>query len=147
MDGFFARNFRIACCLTAALFIAPLATADAVAPKPVAATSGDAWYQGGTLHQASALEWQVASEADKLATAGGLIAIVLESGRLVPMLSERISGLDDVKVLSEKLVEQLNEAFEPDPDPAQNQRMFANQKVASTAVMLMTIMGWIDTGK
>lgn len=146
MDGFFARNFRIACCLTAALLIAPLVTADTTATKP-AATTGDAWYQGGTLHQASALEWQVASDADKLATAGGLIAIVLESGRLVPMLSERISGLDDVKVLSEKLVVQLNEAFEPDPDPAQNQRMFANQKVASTAVMLMTIMGWVDTGK
>tara|TARA_B100000749_G_scaffold277101_1_gene265445 strand:+ start:4874 stop:5425 length:552 start_codon:yes stop_codon:yes gene_type:complete len=120
---------------------APSQTA-AVAQAPAAKQ----WYQGGTLHQASGLAWQQGAYADKLATAADILAKLNNIGRLSPQIAGRISGIDDYKPLAAELVTQLDEAFAPDPDPAQNERLFANQTVASTSVMVLALMGWVQTG-
>lgn len=104
------------------------------------------WYQGGTLHQASGLEWQQGDYADKLATAADLIATLKQGGSLSPEIMQSIKGVDDIKPLAAELVGQLDDAFAPEPDPEQNRMMFTNQKVSSTSVMLMALMGWIRTG-
>lgn len=101
------------------------------------------WYEGGTLHQAGALEWQQATYANKLATAGDLIATVYKSGKLVPALSNKIKSTDDVKAMAAALVDELDSTFAPNPNAQKNKAMLANQKVLDTAVLLMATAGWL----
>lgn len=101
------------------------------------------WYEGGTLHEASALEWQQAADANKLATAGDLFAILVQNGHISSTITSQISGVGDLRRFAQELANQLDDAFEPESNPEDNQRMFANQKVNETAVLLMGIMGWI----
>jgi len=105
--------------------------------------SAKEWYEGGTLHQASALEWQKSTYANKLATAGDLVAAVHKAGKLVPALSSQIKSVDDIKPMAAAIVKELDDAFAPDPDAQKNKAMFANQKVTDTAVMLMAMTGWL----
>lgn len=102
------------------------------------------WYEGGTLHEASALEWQQASDANKLATAGDLFAILMQNGHISSSITNQINGVNDLRGFSQELANQLDDAFEPDPDPEENRRLFANQKVNESAVLIMGMMGWID---
>lgn len=102
------------------------------------------WYVGGNLHQSSGLEWQQATYENKLATAGDLVAAVYQSKRLSSELSSAIRGMGDIKIIAEELVVQLDAAFEPDPDPRQNEVLFTNQKVSSTAAMIMMMSGWLN---
>ncbi|MFD1697772.1 hypothetical protein ACFSB1_00400 [Halopseudomonas phragmitis] len=102
------------------------------------------WYEGGTLHQANGLDWQTADYANKLATAGDLVATVYQSGKLNSELSRRITDPVEARRMSEELVKQLDDAFEPETDPDQNQKMYVNQKVSSTAAIVMALMGWLD---
>lgn len=44
--------------------------------------SSGKWYQGGTLHQATAREWRAGSYADKLATAGDMLSATKWRGHL-----------------------------------------------------------------
>ena len=102
------------------------------------------WYVGGNLHQSSGLDWQQATYENKLATAGDLVAAVYQSKRLSNELSAAIKGMEDIKVIAEELVVQLDAAFEPEPDPRQNEVLFSNQKVSSTAAMIMMMSGWLN---
>ncbi|MEO1827675.1 MAG: hypothetical protein ABGX82_02465 [Pseudomonas sp.] len=110
------------------------------------AQSAPQWYEGGTLHEASGLDWQKAAYADKLATAGDILARLNNVGSLSPQIAGRVNEIDDYKPLAAELVTQLDDAFAPDPDPAQNERMFANQTVKETSVMVMAMMGWVQIG-
>ena len=38
------------------------------------------WYSGGTLHNASGLEWQQADASNRLATAADMVAAVVKEG-------------------------------------------------------------------
>ncbi|MBY5985738.1 hypothetical protein KUW18_16720 [Halomonas sp. DP5Y7-2] len=123
-----------------ALFFAvllSLATVPAIAAE---------WYENGSLHGESALVWQEASDANKLATAGDLIASSFQNDMLIPEISSRIRSVDDIRPLAEELVNQLDAAFEPEDDPSQNRQIYANQKVNETAAMLLIMMGWVDLG-
>lgn len=102
------------------------------------------WYEGGTLHSANGIEWQQAAYANKLATAGDLVAAVYKSGKLAPALSGKIKGVDDIKVMAAALVKELDDTFAPDPDAAKNKMMFTNQKVNEMAVILMAAAGWLS---
>lgn len=101
------------------------------------------WYEGGTLHQASGLDWQQAAYDNKLATAADIIAKLNNIGRLSPQVAARIGDVNDIKPLAAELVTQLDAAMEPAPDPEQNRRLFANQNVASMSVMTLALMGWV----
>lgn len=107
-------------------------------------TSGTEWYCGGTLHNKSALEWQTASRQDKLATCADFVTAMWQKGNLKPSISNSLSTVDDVRPYAEELVEFLDAAFQPDPDPDQNRRMFVNQKVSSAAAVGMVTMGWTE---
>ncbi|HDG4082616.1 TPA: hypothetical protein PCU81_002422 [Staphylococcus aureus] len=102
------------------------------------------WYQGGTLHEANALTWQKATQQDKLATCADFIAGLYSKDLLVPEISEKMKSIDDFKPYASELVKQLDAAFVPESDPAQNKKMFTNQTVKSTAMMLMIMMKWVQ---
>lgn len=101
------------------------------------------WYEGGTLHEANGLEWQQATYANKLATAGDLVAASFKSGKLVPELANSITGVDDIKVMAAAIVTELDIVFAPDDDPEMNVKRFTNQKVNVMTAMLMVTTGWI----
>lgn len=105
--------------------------------------SAKEWYEGGTLHNANGLDWQQATYANKLATAGDLVAASFKSGKLVPALSNKIKGVDDIKPMAAAIVTELDIVFAPDADPALNAKMFTNQKVSEITAMLMITAGWI----
>lgn len=110
------------------------------AAEPVAAAE---WYEGGTLHSASALEWQQASQANKLATAADIAAVAYKNKLFKPEIQNAVTGVNSFLPLATGLVEGLDATFEPDPDPETNRVMFSNQKVNETSVMLMMTMGWL----
>lgn len=117
--------------------------AGTVATAPVQLAAAAEWYEGGTLHSATALEWQQASEANKLATAADLAATVYKNKLFKPEIQNAVTGVDSFLPLANGLVKGLDAAFEPDPDPETNRTMFASQKVNETSVMLMMTMGWL----
>lgn len=102
-----------------------------------------AWYEGGTLHAASAVEWQQASDANKLATSADLFTVMWQNDHLKPSISQQVNSVDDLRRFSEELMTQLNDAFSPDADAAENARLFTNQQVGETSVLLMFMMGWV----
>lgn len=101
------------------------------------------WYEGGTLQDKTALQWQTASETNKLATCADYVTKMWKDGYLKPEIANKISTVDDIRPYAQELVNFLNTAFKPYPDPEQNQKMFANQTVADTAAIGMVMMGWI----
>jgi hypothetical protein len=101
------------------------------------------WYEGGTLHQKSALDWQVASAEDRLATCADFVFNAHEKGLLKPELSNRITTKDDTRLLAEQLRDCLNKSLAPEPDAAANRLMYANQKVSELAAVCAKIMNWL----
>ncbi|MEZ2744294.1 zinc ribbon domain-containing protein [Halopseudomonas bauzanensis] len=110
--------------------------------KPVAQVSVN-WYEGGTLAKGSGLDWQQATTANKLATCADLLAVVWQNKKLSPEIMKTLRDVDDFKPWAVLLTAELDSAFEADPDPEQNKKMFSNQDVASTAVMVMAMSGWL----
>ena len=101
------------------------------------------WYEGGDLHNKSALEWQEASYENKLATCADFVAVAWQNDSLSPKLQSKITSMDDVKLLSKELVIAIDEAFKKEGDAEKNKMIFTNQKVSESAVILMLMMGWI----
>lgn len=100
------------------------------------------WYQGGTLHNKSALEWQAASRDDKLATCGDFVTKMWQDGNLKPSIADKLSTVDDVRPYAQELVDFLDAAFKPESASAQNRMLFTNQTVSGTAAIGMVTMGW-----
>ena len=112
-------------------------------PRTSPSTSASKWYSGGTLHKKSALDWQIASSQDKLATCADFVTGMWQNGNLKPSIANSLSTVDDVRPYAQELVDFLDAAFKPDPNPEQNSYLFASQTVSSFAAMGMVIMGWI----
>lgn len=104
--------------------------------------SAPKWYKGGMLHNKSALEWQTASSKDKLATCADFVSAMWQDGQLKPSIANRLSTVDDVRPYAQELVDFLDAAFKPVPDPEQNRKLFTNQMVSSTAAIGMVTMRW-----
>jgi tetratricopeptide (TPR) repeat protein len=100
------------------------------------------WYEGGTLHKKSGLEWQTASRENKLATCADFVATMWQKGNLKPSVANRISTVDDVRPYALELIDFLDAAFKSDPDPEQNRKLFTNQTVGSFAAIGMVTMRW-----
>lgn len=100
------------------------------------------WYEGGTLHKKSAIEWQTAPSRDKLATCADFVTTMWQNGDLKSSITNKLSTVDDVRPYAQELVDFLDAAFKADPNPEQNRKLFANQTVSSTAVIGMVTMGW-----
>lgn len=119
------------------------ATALPISISPVSHVQAAEWYEGGTLHQASALEWQEATQANKLATAGDFVATAFKNELFIPEIQSSLTSTEHMKFLAQKLVEQLDDAFAADPDPELNRKLFANQQVGSSSAMIMAMSGWV----
>ncbi len=62
------------------------------------------WYEGGTLHKKTALEWQTASPEDKPATCSDFVAGMWEDGNLKPSIADNVSTADDFRPYAQELV-------------------------------------------
>lgn len=103
------------------------------------------WYTGGNLHAENALAWQQASYENKLATSADFISTMYQNDHLTASISRQINGIDSLRPLAEELVSQLDDAFQPDPNPEENRRLFTKMKVGESAAMIMIMMGWLET--
>jgi hypothetical protein len=101
------------------------------------------WYEGGTLHRLSALDWQKATYANKLATCADFVAHAWVNKRLKEEMSQQIHGVEDLKPLAIELVAFMDAATEPEEDPRKNREMFAEQHVAELAAMGMLLLEWL----
>ena len=101
------------------------------------------WYQGGTLHNVSALEWQQASYENKLATCADFVSGMWKKKLLKPSIQNQIKDMDDIQVLAQELVTQMDAAMEKRTNPEENRQIYTNQKVSDTAALLMISMGWV----
>ncbi len=102
------------------------------------------WYEGGTLHNASALVWQNARYENKLATCSDIIVTAWKNHYFKPELQSKLTSLDSVKLLANELVKALDIAFSREADPNKNKMMYTNQTVSDSAALLMVMMGWVD---
>ena len=71
------------------------------------------------------------------------MAAILTIESLSDSSSGTITSMDVVMVLAKELMTGLDKAFEKEPDPKQNEIMYTNQKVSSSAALLMVMMGWV----
>ena len=112
------------------------------------AEAGDAtnWYEGGTLSEASALEWQDAAYANKLATCADIWAALWNRsrGKLSPEVLSSLKSIDDLRPWADALVNELDAAFSKEPDPEKNRIMYSNQEVTETALLIMVLNKWVN---
>lgn len=85
----------------------------------VPALAGDYWFEGGTLHQATLLDWVAASQENRLATA----ADYLVATKAIDVNAE---GLDVLRERAEKLTECILFAAGKLPGDMQASSMVAN---------------------
>jgi hypothetical protein len=67
------------------------------------------WYEGGTLHKATAAEWSSASSGNQLATAADWSATMLGESRVREM------GLDGLRSYAQQMVACVNAAISDGP--------------------------------
>ncbi len=101
------------------------------------------WYQGGTLHRKSILDWQVADDADKLATCGDFVTKMWQDDKLTERIARSVASVDDIRPYAQELVDFIDAAGKRDPDPEQNKVLYANQSVSEFAVIGMVSMKWL----
>ena len=107
---------------------------------------GAAWYEGGTLHDKTALDWQTASEADKLATSADFVSAVWTKNDFVPKIQNSIQSTDDMKPYAEELVKFLDQVTVAPPGDFGNdllRRTYEGLKVKKMAESGMKTMDWI----
>lgn len=101
------------------------------------------WYEGGTLHKANALEWQQATEANKLATVSDFLANAYKGGlltdRATAVLTE--AGLPAFKQISEALVKEVNAVLALEKQNPKNNEFVAKQDIASLVAVAMSLSG------
>lgn len=100
------------------------------------------WYQGGSLHKKSALDWQNADYDDKLATCADFVAHSWERKEFKPRIQQSIRTIDDMKPYALELVTAMDAATKKAETEEKNRQLFANETVAGMAVINMTLMGW-----
>ena len=81
------------------------------------------WYEGGTLHGSSALEWQKATFQNKLATCGDFVSKAWENKSFKPEIQSKITSMDVIMVLAKELVKAIDIAFKEEPDAEKNKKI------------------------
>ena len=97
----------------------------------VLAACGDSqeWYEGGTLHQATAADWKVADEPDRLATSADYASEVLFDKENIP------DSMDELREYAQDMKTCIDEAVLPDP-------VLPDQKVAEIGAACAVLMNW-----
>lgn len=88
------------------------------------------WYQGegGTLHNATVVDWKAAIHANRLATCADFVAGALERK------GQRPPSLEDLKLRAERLLQEMDKAIVDST--------IGSRKVSSIAAGTMILMGW-----
>lgn len=100
------------------------------------------WYEGGTLHKKSALEWQEAGYDDKLATCLDFVAYTWKEKSFTPRIQRAIATVDDMKPYAVELVAAMDAATRKAETEEKNRRLFEGETVSGLAVLNMSIMKW-----
>ncbi len=104
------------------------------------------WHIGGTLHAKTALDWQTASDADKLATCADFISAEWAKKRFVPPIQDSIKSTDDMKPFAKLLVNYLDKATIVPDDLSDDdfiRSAFESMKLSKLAVSGMISMDWM----
>ncbi|NVK42095.1 MAG: hypothetical protein HWE39_12715 [Oceanospirillaceae bacterium] len=109
--------------------------------------SAPQWTQGGTLVDKGALDWQQASNANKLASCATIISRMVERGILTDKIHNQLTSWDALKIVSVQMQKNLDTAFAPESNKDLNVKLFTSQKVLDTAIMLAITDGWIENKK
>ncbi|GEM_PF-2643223 len=118
---------------------AALKTAASAPPKaPVVQNKAPKWYSGGTLHKATGKEWVNADDRDKLATSADFLASLWAKKELSNEVMPGISSINDLRMLSAKLLISLDESFAVDSA--------RNLNVSEVAGTNMIKMGVVKNG-
>ncbi len=69
------------------------------------------WYEGGTLHDATLLEWKQSTPENKLATIADMVSATYNQGSFVPLIQNTISSgrMPAVKKIAQTLVGQMDQ--------------------------------------
>ena len=102
------------------------------------------WYEGGTLHDKSALDWQIATDENKMATCSDFVSTLWMSDDIESNMQSSITSIESMKPYVRELVICLDAATEIHPDSLLNHRMYTNQKVTSMATLCMALMEWFE---
>jgi hypothetical protein len=121
----------------------PISEQDTGSNNPPTSTSQQEWWQGGTLHSATALEWQNATYRNKLATCGDFMCMMWQEGNLSSRLSNNIDGMSDLRFWADSLVICLDISMERLPDEEQNRILYANQTVSEMTSMILIMSNWL----
>ena len=113
-----------------------------VPTSPNTAVQEKKWYEGGTLHKATALEWQNASYDNKMATCADFFSALYAGKNFKQTIQSSIKSTDDMVPYVEKLVADMDIALSKESDTKKNKVMYSNQRVSESAAMLMVMNGW-----
>lgn len=91
------------------------------------------WYEGGTLHDATLLEWKQATPENKLATIADMVSAAYNRESFVPLVQNTISSgrMPAIKKIAQTLVGQMDKVAN-DPTIAAPDHM-----VVEAVLMLM----------
>ena len=101
------------------------------------------WYEGGTLHKLTALDWQKATYANKLATCADFVAHAWVNKMLKNNVAGKLQTVDDLRPYAVDLVAFLDAATKPEKNARKNQRLVAKQEVSELAAQGMLLMEWL----
>lgn len=110
--------------------------------KPAKPEARSEWYQGGTLHRASLVDWQKASHSNKLATCADFVASMHQDGNLKSSIANSIEYPEGIRPYAKELVDFIDAAAKRDENPTMSDVLYANQTVSGFAAIGMVVMGW-----
>lgn len=112
--------------------------------KQVVKADTKKWYDGGAqILEKNGLAWQQSSLKEKVSGCAEIIARIVDKEMISEDIRYRINDEASWKKYSEECVSELDIAFKAEADPKANENLYANQKVLDTAVILLTMKGWI----
>lgn len=104
---------------------------------------GIKWYQGGTLHNLGALDWQRATPDNKLATCADFVTVAWNSGEFRARIHFSLKSIEDIKPYAIDMVEFIDGTTKELPDPKKNRQIYTNLKVKEIVAAGMIMMKWI----
>ncbi|WP_145056231.1 hypothetical protein [Lignipirellula cremea] len=102
----------------------------------------DQWYGKGTLHEKTALDWQIAAPEDKLGTCADLLAGTQQRHLFKPDEEGLIKSVRSLQPYAMELVDYVDKATTPLPAPAANREKFGDLQVQEIVEQGIKEKGW-----
>lgn len=108
------------------------------------ACSAGEWYEGGTLTDKGALEWQKATLANKIASSADFVAAMYQKHLFNTTVTSKISNINDLAPYAINLAICLDGATKKKVDPEKNKMIYTNQTISGMAAICVMMMGWTN---